>query len=47
MMSHLEPIDTEMTPMRRAVRDRQVELGIGASAGASTARSSTRAVTRA
>ena len=33
MMSHLEPIDTEMTPMRRAVRDRQVELGIGASAG--------------
>ena len=33
MMSHLEPIDTEMTPMRSAVRDRQVELGIGASAG--------------
>ena len=33
MMSHLEPIDTEMTPMRRAVRDRQGELGIGASAG--------------
>ena len=33
MMSHLEPIDTEMTPMRRAVKDLQVELGIGASAG--------------
>ena len=33
MMSHLEPIDIEMTPMRSAVRDRQVELGIGASTG--------------
>ena len=33
MMPHLEPIDTEMTPMRSAVRDRQVELGIGASTG--------------
>ena len=32
-MSHLEPIDTEMTPMRSAIRDRQVELGIGASTG--------------
>ena len=33
MIPHLEPDDSYMTPMRRAVRDRQVESGIGASAG--------------
>ncbi len=33
MDSYYEPVDTEMTPMRHAVRNREVELGVGAAKG--------------